>query len=576
MELGLNLSKDALMGNKRDEIMTALKNTFDKQEQLIEEKQVATEKINEAKILTQRIIEKDLKESHNPRRLTELLNQFTLDSSPLKYSTHPLETSSQFNNFDSFVSAFQEDQMIELKQLKSDLWNYLIYPFLYQKDDEVWLDKDNKLIDTYCWGEEKFKLGWKYKNLLKEMFEKQQNLGYIKFPLSTKIDKQFVPEYRVSGKYLTTWNDFVEVFKNEIEFRYNKLEELIFDITNPLRTNFNDNIEIVGLSGLNFYTYTSNIKKALKLLISPYNSYANAISPKLIIRGEYNQKGKVITIKIINEGSFWDAILDESIDKVQLSSGKGQLKSVKDLLYGLCDWSLESRFRVEDKYKYCRFNYLGKKYKILPREIDIEPIIGHTHILTFLRMKKILLLEDRKTRQELFLRDNNLSLTDLPTSLHNTLGDDCKEFLEKIKTKNDLIDEMLEGYDVIVAHRSGLSAYGVYNVFINYFKRTGKKFVVFSGGINGVIYISEEFLLLINSKQLYSRKLLDFIKSEELDVNYLSYGNKWKLNYLIRLSNLYSLENYAEMQVDKNEIRTLENLLSCDKGNINQLINKYL
>lgn len=192
-------------------------------------------------------------------------------------------------------------------------------------------------------------------------------------------------------------------------------------------------------------------------------------------------------------------------------------------------------------------------------------------------MKKILLLEDRKSRQELFLRDNNLSLTDLPTSIHNTIGDDCMGFLEKIKTKNDSIDEMLEVYDVIIAHRSGLSAYGVYNVFINYFKRTGKQFVVFSGGINGVIYSREEFpFLLINSKELYSRKLLDFIKSEELDINNLSYGNKWKLNYLIRLSNLYSLENYAEMQVDKNEIRTLENLLSCDKGNINQLINKYL
>lgn len=383
MELGLNLSKEALRGDKENEIMSALKRTFEKHNELIEEKQVATKKINEAKSLTQRIIEKDLKETHNPRRLTELLNQFTLDSSPLKYATHPLETSSQFNNFDSFIYTFQEDMMIELKQLKSDLWNYLIYPFLYQKDDEVWLDKDNKLIDTYCWGEAKFKLGWKYKNLLKEMFEKQLNLGYIKFPLSTKIDKQFIPEDRVSGKYLTTWNDFVEVFKNEIEFRYNKLEELIFDITNPLRTNFNNNIEIVGLSGLNFYTYTSNINKALQILISPYNSYANAISPKLIIKGEYDQKGKVITIKIINEGSFWDAILDESIDKVHLSSGKGQLKGVKDLLYGLCDWSLESRFRVKDEYKYCRFNYLGKKYKILPREIDIEPIIGHTHILTF-------------------------------------------------------------------------------------------------------------------------------------------------------------------------------------------------
>jgi len=192
-------------------------------------------------------------------------------------------------------------------------------------------------------------------------------------------------------------------------------------------------------------------------------------------------------------------------------------------------------------------------------------------------MKKILLLEDRKSRQELFLRDNSLSVADLPPSISNVLGDSCKEFLERIKINNDLINEMLDDYDVIIAHRSGLSAYGIYNVFINYFKRTRKKFVVFSGGINGAIYSNEEFqFLLVNSKQLYSNKLLDFSKSDELDINNLIYGNKWKLNYLIRLSNLYSLESYSEMQVDKNEIKTLEELLSCDRGSINQLINKYL
>ena len=192
-------------------------------------------------------------------------------------------------------------------------------------------------------------------------------------------------------------------------------------------------------------------------------------------------------------------------------------------------------------------------------------------------MRKILLLEDRKSRQELFLRENNLSEADLPPAINNILGDECKAFLEKIKKNNDLIDEMLEGYDVIIAHRSGLSAYGVYNAFVNYFKKSKNTFVVFSGGINGVIYSNEEFpFLLINSKQLYSKNLLDFSKSEECDINNLSYGKKWPLNYLIRLSNLYSLENYSEMQVDKNEISTLENLLSCNKENINQLINKHL
>ena len=191
-------------------------------------------------------------------------------------------------------------------------------------------------------------------------------------------------------------------------------------------------------------------------------------------------------------------------------------------------------------------------------------------------MKQIILLEDRKSRQELFLKDNSLSETDLSLNIKNILGDECKEFLKKIKNNNDYIDELLNGYDVIIAHRSGLSAYGVYNVFINYFNKTRKQFVVFSGGISGVIYSNEVFpFLLINSKQLYSKNLLDFSKSDERDINYLSYGANWKLDYLIRLSNLDSMQNYAEMQVDKNEISTLENLLSCNSDNINQLINQH-
>lgn len=321
---------------------------------------------------------------HNPKKLADLLNKFSLETSPIKYSTHPIERNEQFNNFDDFVSNFKEEELIEIKKLNSDLWDYLIYPFLFQSNDELRLDKDKRVIDSFYWGEHKLRLGWKYKNLLKEMFEKQQAISNTKiYPLLIKIDKQYQPELRIEGKFLNTWNDFVEIFKNEIEFRYHNLEKTIKSITAPLNTNFNDNIEFEGLSGLNFYTYTSKIKEALLLLIYPYNKYAAASNPKLIIRGKYYEVEKKIEIRIINVNSYWDAILDGDIDKVSLKSGKGQLRQVQKLLYGLCDWSLETRLRVDNNYTYCRINYLSPKYKELPIEKNIERIIGHTHILTF-------------------------------------------------------------------------------------------------------------------------------------------------------------------------------------------------
>jgi len=193
-------------------------------------------------------------------------------------------------------------------------------------------------------------------------------------------------------------------------------------------------------------------------------------------------------------------------------------------------------------------------------------------------MKRILLLEDRKPRQDIFLSENNIQLSELDANIDNKAGDRCKEIFESIKENGKTIEEILKDYDVIIAHRSGLVDFGIYNNFVKYFKDIkSKSFIVFSGGINGCSYTNKDFpFLLLNSKQIYTRNLIEFSDNSQIDINYLAYGNKWKINYFIRLSNLYQLIQYDEMDIDNKEIIQLEEICNCEQTTFALRLNEEL
>ena len=151
-------------------------------------------------------------------------------------------------------------------------------------------------------------------------------------------------------------------------------------------------------------------------------------------------------------------------------------------------------------------------------------------------MRKILLIEDRAHRQNNFLEQININLDDYKDILDNKIDDKYEEFIKDIQ--NDSFD--LSIYDVVIAHQT---------IFINeykeilgklksYCKDNHKALILFSGN-NSNSYIYDEYEELgLNSEVLYSQNLklfLDDCKLTNLNIRILAYGNRWKLNIMLKI-----------------------------------------
>ena len=75
--------------------------------------------------------------------------------------------------------------------------------------------------------------------------------------------------------------------------------------------------------------------------------------------------------------------------KIQALDGEGDLARIKTKLLNLCDFSVESRFRINEELKFCRINYLSSIDPLPSRveEIEGQECEGFTYILTFYSYK---------------------------------------------------------------------------------------------------------------------------------------------------------------------------------------------
>lgn len=145
---------------------------------------------------------------------------------------------------------------------------------------------------------------------------------------------------------------------------------------------------------------------------------------------------------------------------------------------------------------------------------------------------KILLIEDRVARQELFLEEVGIDLENYADVLDNFINDEYEEFKEQM-----LHDSFsFAKYDIIISHKS---AYENDNSLIisnlkNYAKNAKKTLIFFSGGVSVNYYDNSEFELLeLNSKTFYSQNLklfLDALRIGDENILMLCYGENWKLN----------------------------------------------
>ncbi|MAD41905.1 MAG: hypothetical protein CL623_05885 [Arcobacter sp.] len=176
---------------------------------------------------------------------------------------------------------------------------------------------------------------------------------------------------------------------------------------------------------------------------------------------------------------------------------------------------------------------------------------------------KILLIEDRIKRQQLFMEETNIELDSYSDILFNCTGEAYDEVFYQLQ--NDTFD--LTPYDIIISHKS---AYGDKNTqtlekLKKHCKDTNTPLIFFSGGISATYYNEEEYKVMeLNSKTFYSKNLelfLEATKTEDKNILMLCYGRKWKLNIVL---NILEKINFSLEKNDDDKIYYPEFVTDCD------------
>ncbi|MDF1875678.1 hypothetical protein JHD48_08020 [Sulfurimonas sp. SAG-AH-194-I05] len=161
-------------------------------------------------------------------------------------------------------------------------------------------------------------------------------------------------------------------------------------------------------------------------------------------------------------------------------------------------------------------------------------------------MQKILLIEDRVTRQQLFMNETSIKLDEYNDILDNCINHKYTDFLQDI-----LRDEFdLDKYSIIITHKSAFEEKNieVLSKLKKYCEVHQKPLVFFSGGISVNYYLNDAYESLeLNSKTFYSSNLTYFLKefkANNKNILMLCYGKKWRLNVAANI--LEKTNNFIE------------------------------
>lgn len=306
---------------------------------------------------------------HDTTTIVDFLHQFTeSDAKALKYTTHIWDKNVNgdydFANFREFKNAYKEilekrePTLRRIQPLCNHLWQ-IIMNFLIN-------DEPN-----YPWSEFKLKIG--YNKYLEKWMNENPGKQPFAMPLR-ELPSNLQHNEIVNGRYLVNFGNVVDVFKKCIEFRDN---DLFYDVRDIFKSSDHiiDEEQLESLRGISFYTDTERVKDAMKIIAGNMRPEY----PSIIIRVYHHHDN--IQISITQVGSFSDKdVLDPKLVGV---SGVGQLCEIRNCLKNLCDFSVESRFRVNNELKHCRINYLSSVEKEFLDVINSDECLGFTYILTF-------------------------------------------------------------------------------------------------------------------------------------------------------------------------------------------------
>lgn len=275
---------------------------------------------------------------HNPLYTVKLLNNFSSNDKDLKYTTHSWEFG-KFEGYDDFMNKIKknwkeisEDLKNQNDRLHAKISNFLFNKYLGKKNDKGY----------HSWGEKHLKFGWSSPEL-KEFCNTTKNN-----PLLCPIPEHIRELDKKWG--FTKFDDYVKVFKNEIEFREdsNNLKHLILDKRKEI-LGYDFKIELIDLEGKSFFTdvalFSSTIEKIFLESFKPRPQY-----PKIKV-----QLKKFDNFYLLSITQLESIVYRDTSDPRIINPTGGTFKDIIKNMKNLADFSIA--FRKSDG-KFYRINYL--------------------------------------------------------------------------------------------------------------------------------------------------------------------------------------------------------------------------
>ena len=331
----------------------------------------------------------------------------------MKFTTHPWDNNNEGEyNYDSFATFKEQYLSILLDKNKLDkLDRYKeLYPFVIKikkgdsrssnnitpmdvlnyRCDHLWQLIRNFLVNndaTYPWGEFKLKIG--YNKYLKDWMDKNPQQQPFAMPLSYFQEiglPELKPQTLINGKQLYDFGDVVELFKHCIEFRDDDLYKTARIIFKSSDISVNKEL-LSTLKGCVFYTDTSLVKNALRVIAGNIHQRTEHPNVEISCITSEEANRKRISLEILQIDSF--SYRDVTDAKIDPNSNEGDLATIRNQLRNLCDFSVESLFKVDGVVKPLRINYLSSSFDHYQKieDIDEKSCAGFKYILHFYNYK---------------------------------------------------------------------------------------------------------------------------------------------------------------------------------------------
>jgi hypothetical protein len=272
-----------------------------------------------------------------------------------------------------------------MSNYNSNLYWSKIFPFIFQNKLTKLQANEGK---AYEWGSHKIKIGWQYPEDLKTWCDKHYKniLDECKKPHEMDLPKNMIPPAPINGKTITLFEDVVNIFKKEIEFRDNDFFLAVETARKKILDGFEiDNRNLENLRGCSFYSNTEYVCKAIERIFNMIRDRGSSTRVKICCN--FSETEQVYNFKITHLNSYSDKELKHP--KI-LSSQSGSFFILKRTLWSLCNFSIVSRFKDQDNnFVNARIEYLydgmesnNWSPRITPLT-DKQPVEGFTFNLTF-------------------------------------------------------------------------------------------------------------------------------------------------------------------------------------------------